>query len=125
MMYKIKISLSSLFMIAFLAGCYYDKEEILYPNNCNTTGVTYSVTVTGILSANCYACHNTANASANGAGIQLDSYSKLKPFVDNGKLMGTINHAGGFPAMPKNATKLPACDISKIQAWVDAGAPQN
>lgn len=113
-------------ILAGLSGCYYDKEEILYPGgNCDTTNVTYSVTVSGIMNANCTVCHSTSSANANGGGIQLDSYSKLKVYVDNGTLMGSINHAGGYSPMPKNATKLSSCDISKIQAWVNAGAPNN
>ena len=112
--------------LASLGGCYYDKEDILYPGgNCDTSNVTYSTTVSGIMTANCNVCHSTSSANANGGGIQLDSYTKLKVYVDNGKLMGSINHAGGYSPMPKNATKLSNCDISKIQAWVNAGAPNN
>jgi mono/diheme cytochrome c family protein len=113
-------------MLAGLGGCYYDKEEILYPGgNCDTTNVTYSGTVSGIINTNCNVCHSTASANANGGGIQLDTHPKLKVYVDNGKLMGSINHAGGYSPMPKNATKLSSCDIAKIQAWVNAGALNN
>jgi hypothetical protein len=108
------------------SGCYYDKEEILYPGTaCDVTGVTYGVTVTNILSPNCYSCHNTATGNASGGGIILDTYTKLVPYVNNGRLMGSINHAGGYSPMPKGATKLNSCDIQKIQAWITAGAPNN
>ena len=113
-------------LLAGFSGCYYDKEEILYPGgNCDTANVTYSGTVAGIININCNACHSTATANGSGAGIQLDTHAKLKVYVDNGKLMGSINHAGGYTPMPKNATKLSSCDISKIQAWVNAGALNN
>lgn len=109
-----------------LTGCYYDKEEILYPGGtCDTANVTYSGTVSGIINTNCNVCHSTASANASGGGIQLDTHAKLKVYVDNGKLMGSINHAGGYSPMPKNATKLSSCDIAKIQAWVNAGALNN
>ena len=114
------------FLGAMTSGCYYDKEELLYPaTNCDTSGVTYSVTVTGIMRTNCYVCHTTASAAASGGGIQLDSYAKIKVYVDNGKLIGSIKHASGYSAMPKNATKLNSCDINKIEAWAKAGAPNN
>ena len=123
---RLSVIVSLFFLGAGSTGCYYDKEELLYPvANCDTAGITYSTTVTGILRTNCYVCHTTASANANGGGIQLDSYTKLKVYVDNGKLMGSINHASGYSAMPKNATKLNSCDITKIQAWVNAGAPNN
>lgn len=116
----------SVLLLSSLGGCYYDKEEILYPaGSCDTATVTYGATVSGIINTNCNVCHSTASANANGGGIQLDSYTKLKVYVDNGRLMGSINHAGGFSPMPKNATKLNGCDISKIQAWVNKGAPNN
>jgi hypothetical protein len=125
---SVRLILSFLFFLSLLSlsSCYYDKEEILYPGTaCDVSNVTYSATVTGILSPHCYSCHNTANAGAVGGGISLDSYTKLLPYVTNGKLMGSINHAGGYSPMPKSATKLSSCDIQKIQAWVTAGAPNN
>jgi hypothetical protein len=115
-----------LLLLSGLSGCYYDKEEILYPGGaCDTTNVTYSGTVSGTIYTNCNACHSSGAANANGGGIQLDAYTKLKVYVDNGKLIGSINHAGGFSPMPKNATKLSSCNIAKVQAWVNAGAPNN
>ena len=125
---SIRLIFSFFFLLSLLtlSSCYYDKEEILYPGTaCDVNNVTYSVTVTGILSSHCYSCHSTANAASIGGGISLDSYTKLLPYVTNGKLMGSINHAGGYSPMPKSATKLNSCDIQKIQAWVTAGAPNN
>ena len=112
-------------VLASVSGCFYDKEEILYPNNCDVSAVTYSVTVTNILSASCYSCHNTANGPVNGSGIVFDTYAKLKPYATNGRLLGAINHAGGYSPMPKNMAQLSSCDIAKIQAWVTAGTPEN
>ena len=107
-------------------GCVYEKEEILYPPPaCDTAGTTYSQDVVAILSVNCYGCHSTANSPSMGAGIVLDEYDELKHRVDDGDLVGVINHAPGYPQMPKNAAKLSDCDIDKIEAWVNAGAPEN
>jgi len=123
---KLKISVLILSGIIFFNSCYYDNEEYLYGNApCDLSAVTYSVTVSNILAANCYSCHSTAAGNASGGGIILDSYAKLKPYATNGQLVGSINHAGGFSPMPKSATKLNSCDIKKIEAWVAAGAPQN
>jgi hypothetical protein len=112
--------------ISFMPGCVYEKEDILYPpSTCDTTGVTYSQTIVPILSANCYSCHSTANSPSMGSGIVLDSHHELVHHVDDGDLVGVINHAPGFPPMPKNSAKLSDCDIKKIEAWVNAGAPEN
>jgi hypothetical protein len=45
--------------------------------------------------------------------------------VNNGKLMGSITWASGFSPMPKNASKMPDCEIQKIQKWIDQGALNN
>lgn len=123
---KLVFSVTILLCFLSFSSCYYDNEEYLYGKiPCDVTGVTYSVTLVPILSTHCYSCHSTAAGNASGGGIILDSYKTILPYVTNGKLMGSINHAGGYSPMPKSATKLNACDIQKIQAWVTAGAPNN
>jgi mono/diheme cytochrome c family protein len=112
--------------VLYLAGCYYDKAQLVYPpdsSTCDTTGVTYSTTVTGILNANCYSCHS-GNAAAGG-GIQLDTYTGVQTYVTNGQLINSINQTGSVAAMPPTGGKLSTCEISKIQVWINAGAPNN
>ena len=83
-----------------------------------------------LLAANCYACHTE---SAMG-GLRLDSREALirggdtgaviepgKP--DDSTLIKVLQHATGFPAMPKGRAKLPAADIELLVEWVRAGAP--
>lgn len=113
-----------LVLLAFLlGGCYYDKEDLLYGGSCDTSNTSYSSTVTGILNNyGCVNCHSGANA--NG-GIHLDSYANVKVNVDNGKLNGAINHAPGFIPMPDGAAKMSNCDLAKMKAWMDSGAPDN
>jgi cytochrome c553 len=125
---RVRLFFSGLVVLSLVtfSGCYYDNEAYLYGKTpCDVTAVTYSVTVSTILATHCYNCHGTATGNSSGGGIILDSYAKLKPYVTNGKLMGSINHAGGYSPMPKGATKLSSCDIQKIQAWITAGAPEN
>lgn len=110
-----------------LTGCYNDNEEDLYPNNtCNTTNVTYTLTVKPIIQANCAisGCHTVASAPSS-AGIQLEDYTGLKAIVTSNQLLGAINHESGFSAMPKNAGKLSSCALNQIKKWVDDGALNN
>jgi hypothetical protein len=112
-------------LMSFLTGCYYDNEETLYPagsSTCDTTNVTYSLTISSIMSTNCNACHSSAIASA---GVKTDNYAGLSIIALNGKLWGVVNHDAGYPPMPKNGTKLSNCDLSKINIWIKAGAPNN
>jgi hypothetical protein len=109
-------------VFAVPSGCYYDNEEDLYggPGGCDTTDVRYSVDVLNILENQCYSCHTT---SSNVAGSPFETYSALKVYADNGKLVSLIN-TPGVNQMPPTGL-LPECDRRKIEAWVKAGAPDN
>jgi hypothetical protein len=116
--------LMAAFGIFTFTSCYYDKADLVYPPSspCDSTSVTYSVTVVPILTTNCYVCHS--GTAANGAGIKLDNYTSVKVQVDNGKLLGAIEQRAGFQPMPKGS-KLQSCDIAKIRTWIRAGALNN
>ena len=108
-----------------ILGCTYNKEEELYPNtgNCNTSNVSFSATITPILQKyDCSLCHSSVTQSGN---ISLANYNNVKTQVNNGRLFGAINHEPGFSQMPQGGNKMNQCDISKVKAWIDAGAPNN
>ncbi|MEO6584436.1 MAG: hypothetical protein ABIO05_08935 [Ferruginibacter sp.] len=111
-------------IVISISGCYYDKEELLYPGNsvCDTIAVKYSTTVLPIISASCYSCH--AGSFPSG-GIKVDTYNDLRALALNGKLYGTISYSAGYQPMPKNLPQLSACKIATIKVWIDAGAPNN
>jgi len=108
-----------------LNACYYDNEEELYPNpvSCDTTNITYTATVVPILeNNNCYSCHNAVNQQG---GIVLDTYDELMIVVNNNSFRGSINHLDGYSPMPKGGEKINECDLTKINMWLDNGAPNN
>jgi mono/diheme cytochrome c family protein len=116
-------------MVLFLFNaCYYDKKDQVYPQvvvaACDTANVTYSVTVTNILNANCTSCHGT-NANTLGAGIFLNSYASLKPYISSGRLVNSILQNGSASPMPKNMAKMDVCSINKIIIWVNKGSINN
>ena len=82
-----KKTLFILIMAGFLAGCYYDNEEHLYPNletACDTTQVTFAATIRPILQTHCYACHSSAQSSAFGGSIDLENFARLKAVALDG-----------------------------------------
>jgi hypothetical protein len=110
-------------IILSMNSCYYDKEEVLYPQTvCDTAVITYSQTIAPIISSFCNSCHGGTTPSA---GIKLDTYTDAKMQVTNGRLWGAVSHATNYSPMPKNAPQLNACNLSKIRKWLDAGAPNN
>jgi len=128
-MNAIRISVFAIFCFA-AGGCYNDTKEELYGLSsqnvkCDTTGITYSKSIAGIINANCNACHSSGQAPRNGNGIVLDNYADLVIQADNGKLVGSIAHSPGYNAMPPNASKISACDITFIRHWIEIGKPNN
>jgi uncharacterized membrane protein len=107
-------------------SCYYDSEEELYPGTgggvCDTSNITFSGTIQPILTSNCNQCHSSSIASG---GVITDSYQALLPHIQSGIFRKAVNHEPGASPMPQNAQKLPACELSKINAWINAGAPNN
>jgi len=123
---KIIKSTIILSMIALLfSSCYYDNAEDLYPfyeNNCDTTSVSYSLTVKPILERSCVSCHQASNPSGN---VLLDTYDGVKAAANNGSLYGSINHDDGYTAMPLGGGKLSNCSIAQIKSWIDNGSLDN
>ncbi len=104
-------------LVLLLYGCYFDNEEELYPNtNCDTNQVTYANTISPLLANNCATtgCHVAGNGR-----VLLTNYTEIKTAI-NGVEKRTINDKD----MPVSGP-LSACDIAKLKAWIDAGAPNN
>ena len=119
---KIKFILALLVLIAS-TGCYYDNEEELYNCSVDAANMKYSSTINNLLTSyGCIGCHGTLAPSGN---ISLNTHAGVKAVADNGKLYGAISHAQGYQPMPQGSGKMNACDIKKIKAWIDAGAPNN
>lgn len=98
------------------------KETTCPDTNCDTSNPTFSGTVKPILETYCNGCHGGGSPLGN---VDYNTYAGVKTTVTNGKLLGSIQHKSGFSPMPQNANQLSACNIDKIKAWIDAGAPNN
>jgi len=115
-------------LIISITGCYYDNEERLYPvisSSCDLSNVTFAATVAPILQASCLSCHSNSKAEGSGGGIKLQNFADVQIQAKNGKLMGTVKHASGFQKMPQGGEKLPDCEISQLQKWIDNGILNN
>lgn len=117
---------AAIIVVGIAASCSKENEETLKaqqgPVVCDTTGMQYSTDVLPILQTNCYRCHG--NGIVTG-GVTLDGYANLHARVVNGDLVGAITHAAGYTPMPFDGGKLSDCDIAKIRAWINEGAPDN
>ena len=117
--------LGSLFFIVIMVvsqSCDYRDEETLYPQVCDTTQVTYALTIAPLVELRCTPCHN---AEAIESGIPLIGYDNIKAMVDGQRLLGAIHHEVGFSPMPKDRSMLPECEVLKFDRWVADGALNN
>jgi hypothetical protein len=115
-----KLILPIVFFI--LSSCYYDSEEALFgkPGACNTSVTNFSTEIKPIFSSYCLSCHSNSAAFSRGGGIKLQDYADV--YAIRGRLIGTITHASGYSAMPKNSAMLSDCNISIITLWITKGA---
>jgi mono/diheme cytochrome c family protein len=124
-----KISYITIVIIFVFSSCYYDKKDQIYPQvtntACDTTNVTYAAVVAPIIASNCSGCHASTNANKSGAGIVLDNYTSLKPYVTNNMLLNSILQNGTVVPMPLNMPKIDACSIKKVATWISKGAINN
>ena len=106
--------------LLFLSSCYYDNYDDLATDVgvCDTVSMTYTMDIAPIMMQNCTSCHGGAAPAGN---IPLENYIDVKAVADNGSLLGTMDHASGWSAMPKNQPKLDVCTISKVSAWINQG----
>lgn len=121
-MNKYRLVLTLFVMIALMAvnGCYYDKEDELYPNgpgsNCDTTQVTYAATIQPLIANRCAipGCHVSGAQSPN-----LSTYTGL---VNN--ITRVQVRALDLKTMPPTGP-ISSCDISIIRKWINQGTPNN
>lgn len=88
-------------------------------SSCDTTNVSLSGTVMPIFETYCNGCHG---GSAPQGDIDFSNYTGIIKTVNDGSLVGSIQHAVGYSAMPQGSGKLSACNISKIEKWISLGA---
>ena len=115
----------ALFIIAFFNSCYNDKEDYLYPTRpnqqsgtCDTTNITYALTIKPILDNYCNGCHNSGS-------VNFSSYSGLSSYLgsNSAKFQNNINYTTSQNMPPSG--KLNDCYLNHIRIWIAAGYPNN
>lgn len=137
-------ALLGIFVLGIAPGCSSGGGSNSTAATTAASGVSFSKDIQPIFNSNCVVCHQ----GTGQAGLPLEpnlSYSKLVgvPSTQSGtelrvkagapdqsyllaKVNGTQVAAGGSGAlMPYGAVPLSAANISLIQQWIAAGAPNN
>lgn len=102
-------------------ACYYDNEVEQYGVVvCDTTDISYSADIWPIINSNCISCHAPGGEQEFSP---FDTYDGLKAYTFNREIVDRV-YANGVNLMPPTG-ELSDCNKLKIEAWVNAGAPNN
>ena len=104
-------------MLIFLLGCYYDKEELLYPSetvDCNSVNATFT-SVKPIIATKCATagCHNSASAAG---GAVLETYDQVKAKADR------INQRAIVEKTMPPGTALTSEETAILKCWIPASS---
>ena len=89
---------------------------------CDPTNASFAANIFPTLQNYCVGCHNSNRTDGN---VNLESYDKILPYVDNGSLIGSIRADQFYPVMPPAGSMLSACRITQIETWIADGALNN
>lgn len=107
-----------------------NKSNTNYPCDTNRT-VSYQYDIQPIIKAHCYACHSAAQASTGA--LDLETFSSLKSYLNNGfrgdgiygsKLFHCMLHANLALPMPPTYI-VDTCSLKLVYNWLAHGGPQN
>lgn len=120
--FEMKIFILTASALLVISGCYYDNEEDLYgsSSSCDTNNITYSASIAPVFATYCNSCHG---GSAPNGNVKTDTYPDLVSNIT--RIRGAINHEQGFLEMPQGSSKLPACDLARIDIWIRQEMPEN
>ncbi len=93
--------------------------------NCSTEEMSFKADIWPIIESNCLPCHNSEDYARKADGNLFAGYADIKAKLDEGLLIGNIEHLPGFINMPYKKKKIGDCEIAKIKAWVADGAVDN
>ena len=119
--------ISSIIAIGLLTSqCNYHNVEEYFDISsnelCDTTDISFSDYIFPLIENNCSACHNSVTTYG---GRNYDTFEGIKEVAETGLILNVLKHEPNFVQMPKNAAKLPDCNILKIEAWINQGIKNN
>lgn len=118
---KLNFSYLTALCILLLAstGCKYDVDE----EPCATTNLKYAEISSIFSDGSCISCHSGANADA---GLDLSTYAGVSAYLGSSSstLIDRITVGTTGDIMPPVGNKLDSCNVSKINAWINAGFPE-
>ena len=119
-MKRTAVLITLLFMLV-IAGCYYDKKELLYPPkkvDCSTIKASFKNDIFPLITTRCATANCHSAAAASGGAVYTD-YEKIKARADLIRARAVI-----LRDMPQDS-RLSEDQINQLRCWLDSGAPNN
>ena len=105
-----------------ITGCYYDREDLLYPStpsvNCTTVAAKFSTDINNIMQNKCATagCHDAATGAGNTILVTYAQVSAKASRI-NQRCIVDKDMPPGSP--------LTAVEIAAITCWINSGTPNN
>jgi hypothetical protein len=90
--------------------------------DCDPTAFTFAATIQPMIENYCTGCHSGSNPDG---GVALITHADISAVALDGSLMSSLLGTNNYTAMPYLSNSLVQCKIDQVQAWIDAGAPNN
>lgn len=119
-MKKIVFATFSVLLLSLITptACYYDNEQEQYGVvECDTSVVSYAADIVPIINQNCISCHAPGGQQESSP---FDSYDNFTSYV-----ISAVDRINGRGSLMPPEGKMSKCNIAMIEAWVNAGAPNN
>lgn len=114
---KLLFTALSLALLLFSCG-----KDSLKTYDCTGITPTYTTDIKPIFDDFCATsgCHDSVKKEK---GYDLSSYAGSKS-ANGDNILGSIQQAAGYDAMPKGSSKLSETQIQKIYCWIENGRPE-
>ena len=89
---------------------------------CQPERIAFGADIFPLLQDYCVGCHGDNRADG---GVRLTSHAEVLRYVEDGSIIGTMEHAVSFSPMPPEAVRVPICRVEQVKNWIAAGAPNN
>src|SRR5687768_10947384 len=100
--------------VFFFSSCENEQEPVLVKECDPAVPVTYSNSISQILSTNCLGCHFSGGNVPN-----LHNYAQVQAHAP--RIIKAVNHQPGVLPMPQGSAKLDAATLKKFKCWEQQG----
>ena len=112
-----KFSILVLVFAVFFTSCTFKKVDSL-PAGCTST-IYYETDIKPIVNTYCVSCHTYGGIGPGNYSLYVD----LKAAADNGKIHNRVFVLKDMPQT--GAAQLSQDELSKLNCWLEQGAPEN